>query len=66
MTEDNVPAGKLKKYEKPIFFAFLKSLKKGVGSGLGSRSGSGSISRGTDPRIGIRTKMSQISNTASK
>ncbi len=32
-----------KKYEE-IFFASLKFLKKGVGSGVGSRSGAGSIS----------------------
>jgi hypothetical protein len=32
-TEDNVPAGKLKKRKKIIFFASLKSLKIGVGSG---------------------------------
>jgi hypothetical protein len=44
-----------KKYEKKInFFAFLKSLKKGVGSGVesGSGAGSGSISQRygfTDP-----------------
>ncbi len=43
MTEDNVPAGKLqeKNMKKKItFFAYLKSLKKGVGSGVGSGSGS--------------------------
>jgi hypothetical protein len=36
--EDNVPAGKLKLLEKNlqkiVFFASLKSLKKGVGSGV--------------------------------
>jgi hypothetical protein len=40
-----VPVGKLKKIWKKIFFAFLKSMKKGVGSGSGSISqsyGSGS------------------------
>jgi hypothetical protein len=41
--------------EKIDFFAPLKSLKKGVGS----------ISQCTDPRIRIRTKMSQILNTGS-
>jgi hypothetical protein len=40
-TEDGVPVGKLykKKYERNIyiqFFAFLKSMKKVVGSGSGS------------------------------
>jgi hypothetical protein len=43
--------------KKNIFFASLKSLKKGDGSGVG----------GTDPRIRIqlriRTKMSRITNT---
>ncbi len=47
MTEDNVPAGKLKQNEKNNFFASLKWLKKGVGSGAGS----------------LRTKMSRIPNT---
>jgi hypothetical protein len=45
-TEDNVPVGTVirKKYgKKLIFFASLKSLKRGVGSGVGS--GSGSISQ---------------------
>jgi hypothetical protein len=50
--EDNVPAGKLyeKNMKKLSFFLSLKSLKKGVRSGIGS--GSGSISqryRSTDP-----------------
>jgi hypothetical protein len=41
-----VSAGKLKeKNMKKIFFASLKSLKKGVGSGVGSESGAGSISQ---------------------
>jgi hypothetical protein len=43
-----VPASKFKEknMKKNIFFlAFLKSLKKGVGSGFRARSGSGSISR---------------------
>jgi hypothetical protein len=45
ITEDNVPEGKLKKnYEKNNFFASLKSLKKGVGSAVGSRPGSRSRS----------------------
>ncbi len=46
-----MPAGKLyeKNMKKMNFFAFLKSLKKGV--------------RGMDQRIGIRTKMSWIPNT---
>jgi hypothetical protein len=42
MLEDNVPAGTgyqvIKNYGKNIFFASLQSLKKGVGSGVGSRS----------------------------
>jgi hypothetical protein len=42
---------------------FFASLKKGVGSAVGSESGSGSITpRGTDPRIRIRTKMSRNPN----
>jgi hypothetical protein len=59
-------------YKKKLFFASLKSLKKGVGSGVGSgvRSGSGagfgSLVRDTDPRIRIRTKMSRIPNTTRK
>jgi hypothetical protein len=36
------------KKEKKILFAFLKSLKKGVGSGVGSREGFGS-NRGSGP-----------------
>jgi hypothetical protein len=36
--EDNVSVGKLKKKNKNIFFASLKPLKKGVGSGSGSSS----------------------------
>ncbi len=46
---------KFKKYKQ--FFASLKSLKKGVGFGSVSQRG------GLDPRIRIRTKMSQIPNT---
>jgi hypothetical protein len=54
-----------KKYEKNIFFASLKSLKKGVRSGVGSPDPDRLV-RGSDPgiRIRIRTKMSQIPNTA--
>jgi hypothetical protein len=37
-----------------VFFASLKSLKKGVGSGVGP--GSGSVSQSIDPRIRIRSK----------
>ncbi len=50
--------------EKTYFFASLKSLKKEVGSRVGS--GSGSLVRGTYPRIRIRirTKKSRILNTA--
>ncbi len=45
-TEDDVPLGKLKKkiWKRNIFFASLKSMKKGVESGFGSisqRYGSG-------------------------
>jgi hypothetical protein len=58
---------KKKNMKKLIFFASLKSMKKEVGSGVGSvagsRHGSGSI-RGTNPGIRIRTKMSRIPNTA--
>ncbi len=43
------------------FFASLKSLKKGVGSGVGS--GSISLRYRTDPRIRMRIKMSRIPNT---
>jgi hypothetical protein len=41
-TEDNVPPGKLKEKNmaKTNFFAYLKFLKKGVGSGVVSGSGS--------------------------
>ncbi len=48
---------KFQKYEKIIFFASLKSLKKVVGSRIGSGAGFGSMR--------IRTKMSRIPNTAS-
>jgi hypothetical protein len=41
------------------YFASLKSLKKGVRSGVGSDP----LVRDTDPRIPIRTKMSRIPNT---
>jgi hypothetical protein len=62
LTLPNVPVGKLqeKNIEKIFFFAFLKSLKKVVGSGSGSisqRCGSGSR---------IRTKISRIPNHAFK
>ncbi len=50
-----MPVGKLKKK-----YGEKKSLKRGVGSGVGY----GSI-RGADPRIWIRIKMSRIPNTAS-
>ncbi len=52
-----MPVGKL---QENFFFPSLKSLKRGVASGVGS----GSI-RGADPRIRIRIKMSRIPNTAS-
>ncbi len=38
-------------------------MKKVVGSGVGSGSGSDPLVRGTDPGIRIRTKMSRIPNT---
>ncbi len=44
-----------------IFFAFLKSMKKGVGSGVGS----GSISQRYGSGFRIHTKMSWIPNTGS-
>ncbi len=49
---------KKKFFKKIIFFASLKSLKNGIGSG--------SVSQryGTDPRIRIRANMSWIPNTA--
>jgi hypothetical protein len=49
-----------KQYEQKICFATVKSMKKGVVSGVGS--GSISQSYGPDPRI--RTKISRIPNTA--
>ncbi len=52
-----------KKWVPVIFFYSLKSLTKGVESGVGF----GSISqrlRGMDPRIRISTKMSRVPNTA--
>ncbi len=58
-----------KKYEEIfyfifwLFFASLKSVKKWVGSEVGSGSGVGSI--GQRYRIQIRTKMSRIPNTGS-
>ncbi len=56
-----MPAGKLGYKKKNFFFASFQSLKKGVGSGVGSVSGAGSISQ-----IRICTKISRISfsNTA--
>jgi hypothetical protein len=54
--------GKLKekKYEdKKLLFASLKSMKKGVGSGVGPGSGSISQRYGSEPH-----KISRISNTA--
>jgi hypothetical protein len=42
----------IKNMEKNYFFAFLKSLKKGVGSGVGSRSGVGSGSGFISHRYG--------------
>jgi hypothetical protein len=52
------------KMRKKIFFAYLKTMKKvvgsGAGSGDGSRAGSDPSVRGTDPGIRIRTKMSRI------
>jgi hypothetical protein len=48
-----------------IFFASLKSLKKGVGFGVGiPELDPDPLFRGSDPRIRIRTKISRISNTA--
>jgi hypothetical protein len=46
-TEENVPAGELKEknMKKIIFFTSLKSLKKEVGSVVGSRSGGEFISQ---------------------
>jgi hypothetical protein len=56
-TEDDVPAGKLKKDcgKQIFFFAYLKSLKKGFESEVGS----GSVRQ----RIQFHTKMSQIPNS---
>ncbi len=57
---------KKKIYKKNIFFASLKSLKKGVRSGVGFGVGFGldPLVRGRDSRI--RTNMSRIPNTALK
>ncbi len=51
--------------EKNNFYASLKSLKKGVGSRVGSESGSGSITQryGSADPDPYRTKMSRNSNT---
>ena len=53
-------AGYKEKYEKKIFPASLKSMKKGIGSGVGSESDP--LVRGTDPGNRIYTKMSWIPN----
>ncbi len=59
-----------KKYEKNIFFASLKSVKKGVGSGVGSGSGTKSGSRsqryGSGDPVLDPHKMSRIPNIASR
>jgi hypothetical protein len=48
--------------KKKTYFAAFKSLKKGVGSGLDPDADP--LVRETNPGIRIRTKISQISNTA--
>ncbi len=54
-----------KKKNMENFFSILKVTDKGVGSGVGSgsRARSGSLVRGIDPGIRIRTKMLRILNT---
>jgi hypothetical protein len=53
------------KCEKITFLASLKSMKKGVGSGVGYGPDLDPLVRGTDPGIRIQnhTKMSRIPNT---